>query len=422
MPVSPLRLTDIVRDIESGRTTPEALLAATNERIDAGDGDLGVFTHRAPEASRAEAAAATGPLAGVPFGAKDIFDSFDMPTEHGSPIYRGNRPLADAPVVALARARGAAIIGKTATTEFASLDPTPTRNPHDRDHTPGGSSSGSAAGVAAGFLAGACGTQTGGSVIRPASFCGVAGYKPSFRLFPTVGVKTYSWSLDTVGFFAATVPDVSLLAALISGRPMADVPPADAAGLTIGLYRSAVDDLLEPDMVAAWETAARTIEAAGAKLIEIAEPASLSAARDIHAPLQNFEAAQALFHERTRHRDLMGEKILEQLDHGVTVTPQAYDDARRTARIGRKAATTLFEQADALLVPSSIGPAPRGLGSTGDAMFNKLWTLTGNPCVNVPSLRAANGLPVGLTIVTRFGRDVRALAIAAMLEARLAAG
>lgn len=420
MPAAPLRLTDIVRDIEAGRTTPQAVLAATNERIDAGDGTLGVFTHRAPEASRAEAAATKGPLAGVPFGAKDVFDSFDMPTEHGSAIYRGHQPAADAPVIALARAQGAAIVGKTATTEFASLDPTPTRNPHNPDHTPGGSSSGSAAGVAAGYLAGACGTQTGGSVIRPASFCGVAGYKPSFRLFPTVGVKTYSWSLDTVGFFAATVPDVALLAALISGRPLADTPPADASGLTIGLYRSAVDDLLEPDMAAAWDTAARVIEAAGAKLIEIAEPASLSAAREIHAPLQNFEAAQALFHERTRHRALMGPKVLEQLDHGASVTPEEYDNARRTARIGRKAATTLFENADALLVPSAIGAAPHSLRSTGDAMFNKLWTITGNPCVNVPGLHAANGLPVGLTIVTRFGRDARALAIAAMLGERLA--
>ena len=417
-----LSVSQILAAIEAGATTAGRVIAAALERIDAIDGEVKAFVARAPAETIAAAAKATGPLAGVPFGAKDIFDTYDMTTEYGSPIYRGHGPVADASLVAMARAKGAAILGKTSTTQFASLDPTPTRNPNDLDHTPGGSSSGSAAAVAAGMLAAACGSQTGGSVIRPASFCGIAGYKPSFRMLPTVGMKTYSWSLDTAGLFAASVDDVALFAALLTGRALASKQLSDAAGLTIGLYRSSVDDRLDAVMATTWSGAANAIEAAGAKLVEIKEPASLGAAREAHSSLQNFEAAQALFFERTTHRDEVAPLVLGLLDEGAGITPEAYDTARRTARVARKAATTLFESADALLVPSALGAAPLGLGSTGDAMMNKLWTLTGNPVVNVPGLKTDSGLPLGLSIVTRFGRDAEALAIAALLERRLAAG
>ena len=417
-----LSVSKILAALEAGETKPARVIGDALGRIDEVDDEVLAFVARAPAETIAAAANATGPLAGIPFGAKDIFDTFDMTTEHGSPIYRGHGPIADAPLVAMARARGAAIVGKTATTQFASLDPTVTRNPHDLAHTPGGSSSGSAAAVAAGMLAAACGSQTGGSVIRPASFCGVAGYKPSFRLLPTVGMKTYSWSLDTAGLFAASVDDVALFAALLTGRALASKPLADASGLTIGLYRSRVDDHLDAAMANAWSRAASAIEAAGARLVEIEEPASLEAARAAHSSIQNFEAAQALFFERTAHRDEVAPLVLGLLDEGAGITPEAYDIARRTARVARKAATTLFESADALLVPSALGSAPRGLGSTGDALMNKLWTLTGNPVVNVPGLKSESGLPLGLSIVTRFGRDTEALAIAALLERKLSAG
>ena len=420
LPDRPLSVRRILAAIEAGETTPRRVLAEAGERIDAADDRIKAFVARAPAETLAAAAEATGPLAGVPFGAKDIFDSFDMTTEHGSPIYRGHGTVADAALVAMARARGSAIVGKTATTQFASLDPAPTCNPHDLGHTPGGSSSGSAAAVASGMLAAACGSQTGGSVIRPASFCGIAGYKPSFRLLPTVGMKTFSWSLDTAGLFAASVDDVALFAAHLTGRRLASEPLADASGLTIGLYRSCVDDRLEPDMVSALGQAAAAMEAAGARLVEIEEPVSLAAGRDAQSAVQNFEAAQALFFERTAHRDEIAPLVLGLLDEGAAITPDEYDNARRTARIARKAATTLFESADALLTPSALGAAPHGLASTGDPVMNKLWTLTGNPVVNVPGLKAANGLPLGLSIVTRFGRDAEALAIAALLERLLA--
>ncbi|HEX2019517.1 MAG TPA: amidase [Aurantimonas sp.] len=421
MHVQPLGLARLLADLEGGVTTPERTIGAALERIDALDGDLAAFVRRAPRESLDAAIQASGPLAGVPFGVKDIFDTADMATEHGSPLYEGHRPVADAALVAMARAAGAAVLGKTATTQFASLDPCATRNPHDLSRTPGGSSSGSVAAVAAGMVAGACGSQTGGSVIRPASYCGVAGYKPSFRLLPSVGMKTFAWSLDTVGLFAAGVADVALLAARLSGRPLAAPALADASGLTIGLYRSGVDDAIEPAMREAWEKAARALEAAGATIIDLAEPAALSAAREAHGPVQNFEAAHALMWEHRIHRGTLSPKVLAQLDEGAAISPPVYDAARRTARIGRRAATTLFETVDALLLPSALGAAPEGLGSTGDPALNKLWTLTGNPCVSVPGLATAAGLPLGMSVVARFGRDTEALALGALLEARLRA-
>ncbi|MCB8836539.1 amidase [Aurantimonas sp. VKM B-3413] len=416
----PVSLAARLADLDSGRIGVEASLRESLERIEAVDGDLAAFVSRAPEESLAAAHSASGPLAGIAFGVKDIFDTADMPTEHGSPIYRGSRPRADAALVAMARTKGACIIGKTATTEFASMDPAATRNPHDPAHTPGGSSSGSAAAVAAGMVPAACGSQTGGSVIRPASFCGVAGYKPSFRLLPTVGMKTFAWSLDTAGLFAASVADVALLAELLTGRPLKVPPLSGAGGISIGLYRSGKDGDLDPQMQAAWDQAAATFEAAGARLVEIEEPAALVAAREAHGTVQGFEAAHALLDERSRHRGAMGPKILATLDAGAAILPAEYDAARRIARIGRKAATALFEEVDALLVPSAVGPAPKGHAFTGDPVMNKLWTLTGNPVVNVPGLLAQGGLPLGVSIVTRFGRDAEALAIGDLLERALA--
>ncbi|GGD20873.1 amidase [Aureimonas glaciei] len=416
--MKPIRLTALLADIDSGAVTPQASIAAAREAIDASDEALGAFVRLAPETSLAAALAATGPLRGVPFGVKDIFDTADMATEYGSPLYAGHRPWADAALVAMARRQGATILGKTATTEFAHMRPAATRNPHDLAHTPGGSSSGSAAAVAAGMVAGAFGSQTAGSVIRPAAFCGVAGYKPSFRLLPTVGMKTYAWSLDTAGLFAVGVADVALLTALLTGRNLA-VAAVPLGSLRIGLYRSAVDAALTPEMREALATAARLLESAGAVLTDLAEPAALAEAREAQRVVQDFEGALALGHEHRTHRDGLSPALGAALDAGAATTPDAYDAARRRARHGRKAATALFDTVDALLVPSALGAAPRSLETTGDPVMNRLWTLTGNPCVNVPGLTTAAGMPLGVTIVTRFGRDREALAIAAHLEALL---
>jgi Asp-tRNA(Asn)/Glu-tRNA(Gln) amidotransferase A subunit family amidase len=216
----------ILDDIAEGRDGVAAALARCRAVIGERDGDIRAFE---AVASGDYHVATQGPLAGIAVGVKDIFDTYDMPTRYGSPIYDGFQPRADAPIVAMARARGAHVIGKTVTTEFAFLQPAKTVNPHDAAHTPGGSSSGSAAAVAAGMIPAAIGTQTGGSVIRPAAFCGVAGYKPSFRLFPTGGMKTFAWTLDTAGFFAASARDVALFCALLSGRDLTPIPRRAAA-------------------------------------------------------------------------------------------------------------------------------------------------------------------------------------------------
>lgn len=406
--------------VEAGQTTPARLLAKAGEAIAALDDELKAFVALAPDASVAAAARAEGPLAGIALGVKDIYDTADMPTQYGSTLYRGHRPAADASLVAMARAKGAAILGKTATTEFASIDPAETVNPHDVARTPGGSSSGSAAAVAAGLVAGAFGTQTAGSIVRPAAFCGVAGYKPSFRLLPTIGVKCFSWSLDTAGLFAASVADVAFLAAAITGRELAVAPLADASGLRIGLYRSALDARLEPEMAAAREEAGRLLESAGASLVDVEEPEALSAALAAQPDVQDFEAAHALFHERMVGEAQLKPGVAAILRRGATITPQAYDAARSLARRGRKAATALFGDLDALLLPSAFGVAPLGLASTGDAAMSRVWTLAGTPGVNVPGFAASNGMPLGLSIVTRFGRDREALLVADLLE-RLAA-
>ncbi|MBK3421298.1 amidase family protein, partial [Methylobacterium ajmalii] len=227
-----LSLLDLCARIDSGRLTPEGAVGLVREAIAAREPEIGALVCVDP----APAIPTTGPLAGIAVGIKDIIDTADLPTAMGSPIYAGWRPRADAPVVARLKSLGAVPLAKTTTTPFAFLDPTATRNPHHPGHTPGGSSAGSAAAVAAGMLPLALGTQTGGSIIRPAAFCGVVGVKPSFRLLPTVGVKCYSWALDTLGLFAASVPDAAHALALLADRP-AIAAHADAGALRIGIVR-----------------------------------------------------------------------------------------------------------------------------------------------------------------------------------------
>ena len=396
----------IARAIEAGETTPEAALARCAEAADE-HGDLHVYAYRA-RASKA----ASGPLRGIGLGVKDIFDTRDMPTGHGSPIYEGHRPPRDAALVAMARAAGATVTGKTVTTEFAWFTPGPTRNPRDTAHTPGGSSSGSAAGVAAGLFPAALGSQTGGSVVRPAAFCGVAGYKPSFRLLPTVGMGCFSWSLDTAGLFAATVPDVAFVAAAVTGRDLTveDIPPP-----RIGIVRSGVDDRASGEMLDAWDRAARLAERAGARVCNLRLPETVEAARAAHDVVQGYEAARALLHERDHHADRLSDELLTYLDRAAEIGAAEYDDARGRANRARKALREVFGENDVLLAPAAPGAAPKGLASTGDSVFNRLWTLLGVPCVSVTA--AFEGpLPIGLQVIAPFGRDRECLAAAAWIE------
>jgi Asp-tRNA(Asn)/Glu-tRNA(Gln) amidotransferase A subunit family amidase len=399
----------ILAAIAAGDAPPEHFVAHSLAAVARTDAGIGAFACLA--ALDENGPAPTGPLAGIAVGVKDIFDTADMPTTYGSPIYKDHRPVADAALVALFRRKGATVIGKTVTTEFAFLHPAATRNPRNPAHTPGGSSSGSAAAVAAGMVPVAIGTQTGGSVIRPAAYCGVTGFKPSFGLLPLVGAKTFSWSLDTAGLFAARAEDIAVLLERLTDRPMQSAP-AETMPRSVGLYRTRIWNEAEPAMQQAVEHASRLAEAEGVRIVEIEEPSILADARAAHALIQNREAALALGHELRCHVDRLSPILRETLDAGLAVTPGRYDEAVALAEAARAAAGALFLQVDILLTPAATGSAPEGLGSTGSPVFNKLWTLTRNPCINVPGLTDAAGLPLGIQLVGRFGADRQVLGAA----------
>jgi Asp-tRNA(Asn)/Glu-tRNA(Gln) amidotransferase A subunit family amidase len=412
---------DLARRIEAGELTPRAVLELCAEAIAADEAKIGAFVAldlaaaaRAVEDPRLAAM----PLRGLPVGVKDIFDTADLPTQYGSRIYAGHRPRSDAAVVAMVRRTGGLILGKTVTTEFASLVPAGTRNPRNLAHTPGGSSSGSAAAVAAAMLPIALGSQTAGSIIRPAAFCGIAGFKPSYRLIPTVGMKCFAWLLDTAGLFGAGVADVAFAAAVITDRDLRIDRGAPAAP-HIGLVRTHLWPQVSAAMHGALEAAARAAQAAGATVTELTLPPILEEAYGAHGTIQDYEAFRALAFEYDRHRDEIGQPLREQIDRAAAITAEEYDTARRTATRARQALPDLMREHDVILTPSAPGAAPHGLGSTGNPAFNRLWTLLGTPCVNVPGLREGE-LPLGVQIVGRFGRDRLTLEAALFLERAIA--
>ena len=317
----------------------------------------------------------------------------------------------------LVRRAGGLLAGKTVTAEFASRESAPTRNPRNLAHTPGGSSSGSAAAVAAGMLPIAIGSQTGGSTIRPAAYCGIAGYKPSYKLLPAIGMKCFSWSLDTVGLFAARVADVAFAASAISGRSLR-VDGRPPLVPTIALVRTHLWSEASAPMQGALDAAARAAEKAGASVSELTLPAIFEEAMHAYPIIAGYEAYLALAFEYDRHRERLGPLLREQLDAAASISVQAYDDARRIARRARLALRECLPDGVVILTPSAPGAAPLGLVS-GEPTFNRLWTLLGTPCVNVPGLRDAAMLPLGVQIVARFGRDRFALAAAAFLESAI---
>jgi Asp-tRNA(Asn)/Glu-tRNA(Gln) amidotransferase A subunit family amidase len=414
---------ELARRIEAGALSPRAVVELCAEAVATHESEIGAFAALELDAARRrveQQQLAPLPLRGLPVGIKDIFDTADLPTAYGSAIYAGHRPKADAAMVMLIRRAGGLVLGKTVTTEFASLEPAGTRNPRNPAHTPGGSSSGSAAAVAAGMVPLALGSQTGGSVIRPAAFCGVAGFKPSYRLLPTVGMKCFSWSLDTVGLFGASVPDVAFAAATMSGRDLrVDGRPPQAAPV-VALVRTPFWQDASAAMQKAVERAARAAERSGARVKDMELPPIFADAVRAHRIVQGYEAIRALAFEYDFHRDRMGPLLRAQLDDAATIDADTYDNARRITRRARRALIDLLPDGEVMLTPSAPGAAPKGLGSTGEPTFNRLWTLLGTPCVNVPGLSDAGGLPLGVQVVARFGRDRFALSAAAWLESAVA--
>jgi len=354
----------------------------------------------------------------VPVGIKDLIDTVDMPTTYGSPIYAGYRPAWDAACVALLREAGAVILGKTVTTEFAMFMPGKTANPHHPGHTPGGSSSGSAAAVADGMVPLALGTQTAGSIIRPASFCGVVGYKPTHGQFALAGIKALSQTLDTLGGFARSVADLALLRAVfVSGSapiPALSQPPR------IGLCQTPQWSHADAATRTALERAGAQLEAAGAVVRPVELPKDFTELAAAQETIQIFEGARCCAYELHTHRAQLSAKLLELLAPAEGITYTAYAEALALAATCRRQLQAVFTEHDVLLVPSAAGEAPAGLDATGNPLFNRMWTLLHTPAISLPGQTGAAGLPVGVQVIGPLGMDERLLAIAAWIHPRLA--
>ncbi|MET0627881.1 MAG: amidase [Acidimicrobiia bacterium] len=362
-----------------------------------------------------------GPLAGLVVGVKDVFDTADLPTEYGSPIYAGHQPSRDAAVVARLRDAGAIVLGKTVTTEFACYEPGPTANPHRLTHTPGGSSSGSAAAVATGMAEVALGTQTAGSVIRPASFCGVLGYKPTYGTAPTAGVKHLAPSLDTVGWFARNVATLDRVRMALT-EPADPVPAIDAtAPPRIAVLRAEEWHDATDDARAAVEAAAQLAADAGADVTARSLPPSHLGLAAAHPVVMAFEIARSFEWEHREHADALSDVLRSIIEDGATIDPRRRREVLDRAAIARSDVDELFGDRDVLLTLAALGEAPAGLDNTGDPRCARLWTLVGHPTVSVPGLTGSTGLPVGVQLVGRPGRDAELLAAAAWLTSVLPA-
>ena len=400
------------------------LVRACLNRIAERDPQVQAFAHLNADAALAharqlDAGAVRGLLHGLPFGVKDLFDTYDMPTAYGSPIYAQHQPLADAAAVALCREAGAVLLGKTVTTELANMFTGITRNPHNLAHSPGGSSSGSAAAVADCMLPLALGTQTAGSLIRPAAFCGIVGYKPSHNRVPKAGVKSLSETLDTLGGFGRSVRDVGLLGAVLTGDARLADPAtyAQTNAPRIGLCKTPEWDQADNDTQQAWAQAERALHGFGTAL---ALPTRLSNLVNVQKDVQAYETARSLSHERMHHHRQLSSPLQALLAHGMTISGEAHAQNLQTTANARSQAAALFNNIDVLLAPSSIGEAlPMEQGNTGDPLFCRTWTLLGLPCIHLPFARGRNGLPIGLQLVGAYGDDHRLLAAAHWVHARL---
>jgi Asp-tRNA(Asn)/Glu-tRNA(Gln) amidotransferase A subunit family amidase len=418
---SELRMRLQTREL-SALQVAESCLARIADR----DNVIHAWAHIDPQRLRAAAKAldagpVRGPLHGLPLGVKDIFDTCDSPTAYGSPIYAGRVPAADAACVALARAAGALVFGKTMSTEFATYAPAPTVNPRNFAHTPGGSSSGSAAAVADEMVPFAFGTQTAGSIIRPASFCGTIGYKPTFGWIARAGVKLVAESLDTVGVFARSVEDSALLVgALTSRRELIELRAADGP-IRIGICRTRDWRHADTAVADVLGHAEQTLAAAGAVTATVELPDDFDALGDAFDAIYGYEIAQNLAYEYSVHRDCLSESLRRTLEFTPAIAPDRYDRAQLAADEWRRKLSDVFGRSDVLLAPSACGEAPEGLTSTGSPVLNRMWTLLHVPCVNVPAGVGGRDLPIGLQVVGRRRDDARTLAAAAWIARELAA-
>jgi Asp-tRNA(Asn)/Glu-tRNA(Gln) amidotransferase A subunit family amidase len=441
MSLSALTLSEAAADIRDGRITAVELVRDCLARVDAVDSKIEAWAfldrdHALRQAGAADearrAGTATGPLHGLPIGIKDIFDTGDMPTEFGSPLWSGRTPRRDAAVVARLRAAGAIIMGKTVTTEYAFYRPGKTRNPHHPERTPGGSSSGSAAAVAAHMVPGAIGSQTNGSVIRPASFCGVVGFKPTHGLIPRSGALLLSRTLDHVGVFARTVGDAALLAEVLVGfdeedpdtRLLARPPLAQVATSEpplpprFAFVRTPAWPHAEPSTVAAF---AELVGALGEAASEVELGASFERAIDLHRIVMDVEMAHNLHRDYEKGADQLSPVLRQLIERGRAHPAVEYMRALAGIAPLNRILDSVFDEYDALLTPAAPGEAPP-LDTTGNPVFCSIWTYLGTPAVTVPLLQSERGMPIGVQLVGRRGNDARLLRTANWLARTLAEG
>ena len=411
-----------IRDLE---LSPTSLLRACSDRITELDPKLQAWVTIDYEGALLAAANAEkeikeghyrGPLHGIPVGIKDIFFTEGIATGMGSSLYSDYVPTYDATTIRLLKQAGAIIVGKTHTTEFAALAPSPTRNPWNLRYTPGGSSSGSAAAVADCMVPLAFGSQTVGSTIRPASYCGIVGYKPSYGLIDRNGMRPMADSFDTVGLFARDVRDVAYMAALLARRPALrlenslDTPPA------VGLCKTHEWQAAAGDTVTAMETAAHLIGEAGGEVRELTLPKSFSQLADAQGLIVDYEVSRSAAHELAVHRDRLSDSFLERANAGLATTANDYDDALSVVAAARADLNAAMDGLQVLLCPSAPGQAPEGLGATGDPIFNRMGTALRGPCLNIPGLHGSSRLPVGVQLIGRMNDDQGALAVGDWLQ------
>jgi Asp-tRNA(Asn)/Glu-tRNA(Gln) amidotransferase A subunit family amidase len=414
--------TGIVRAIAAGETTAEAVTRACLDRIEARDGAVKAWVYIDPENALAQARAldsapARGPLHGVPIGIKDVLDTADMPTEMGSPIYAGHRPPADAASVAMLRVAGAVILGKTVTCEFAGMHPGATTNPHDSTRTPGGSSSGSAAAVADFQVHGALGTQTGGSVLRPASFCGIVGYKPTYNIINRAGLMFAAENLDTIGFMGRSISDVDAIAAAILNRPT--VTPSAESKPRIGFCRTQLWETAQPETVDAIEDSAERLAAAGAQIIPIEMPSTFEALAAMRNRINDYERSRVLGYHWQHNRAKISDGLAKQIENGTSMAYGEYNEAITLAAESRQQIDAVFDEVDVLLAPAVAGEAPVGLEKTGDPRFQGYWTILHVPTITLPTHKGPNGMPVGIQLVGPRWEDTQLLSIASWVESIL---
>lgn len=416
---------DAAQLLQARSLSAQRYVEAGLERIAAREPQVKAFAHLNAQAalSRArilDSSPPAGALHGLTVGVKDVFDTTDMPTQGGSRAFEGHQAGQDAACVALMRQAGAIMLGKTATTELATFPTQDTRNPLNLAHTPGGSSSGSAAAVADRMVAFATATQTLGSTIRPAGYCGVAGYKPSYNLLPRRGVWPNADSLDTVGLMARDVRDVAFLASVVAIYP--DLMPTHEPPRQppiIGLCRSHEWERADPAMQATFEASGLRLAAAGARVKELVLPQQFAGLLQAHSTVAWFELARGFADIVGRLGDRIRPELRQRTLAGLDITPAAYHQALALARHCRQAFPDVLGDCDVLITPAATGEAPLGLSSSGDTSMNQVWTFLHGPCVSVTAGHGPHGLPLAMQVVGRLDDDARTLVAARWVEQAL---